>query len=348
MEDSKGAASVKPRRVGFQLPSGKGSARSSSIDSSRRDSARAETVVVQQPGAVSPAVAALSITTPRTPRIIEESSQDGDRSASTGTPSEQQPSQELVVAGSPSTPRRKELRTIFVEAIYKTIQATWTSLLQAGHHPDGRGITPRRRLYYEWRIGYYYYLMHDYEAALKILENVCKCEPTILTVTDDDSSVGSRNSLVVAGKKPLSGQKSPVPTPGSGDAPSSADSKRRSSADGKKSERRKAKEGPSVYKMSVVHLTAARCRLQLFQATKLHSPHLEIAYVHYQNAIETLNYDLSTMFKLPAIFFELGKMLEVFGAFDTSLDMYGKILSGFANFRGELQVDALCCMVVFV
>jgi hypothetical protein len=100
--------------------------------------------------------------------------------------------------------------------------------------------------------------------------------------------------------------------------------------------------------MSVVHLTAARCRLQLFQATKLHSPHLEIAYVHYQNAIETLNYDLSTMFKLPAIFFELGKMLEVFGAFDTSLDMYGKILSGFANFRGELQVDALCCMVVFV
>jgi hypothetical protein len=185
---------------------------------------------------------------------------------------------------------------------------------------------------------------------VSVLENVCKCVPTISMVipgTGDNDSMSSSNSGQSHHRKqtgtpeamvtlmhqtasgPRRGSISPTKPNGSPSKPDSSPSKVRTS-------KQRVKEVEErVYPLSIVHLTAARCRVQLFNITCLHSPHLELAYKHYQNAIETLAYDLSTMFKLPVIFFELGRMLEVFGAFDLAIEMYGKILAGFPNYRGK-------------
>ena len=97
----------------------------------------------------------------------------------------------------------------------------------------------------------------------------------------------------------------------------------------------KKREGgeESLHKDSNVHLCAARCCVQMFLETKLHY-HLENAYRHYQNSIETLKVDLYTMFRLPAILLEFGRMLEYYGAFEAALDLYTRILTQFPNFRG--------------
>ena len=89
----------------------------------------------------------------------------------------------------------------------------------------------------------------------------------------------------------------------------------------------------SLNKDSNVHLCAARCCVQMFLETKLHY-HLENAYRHYQNSVETLKVDLYTMFRLPAILLEFGRMLEYYGAFEAALDLYTRILTQFPNFRG--------------
>lgn len=89
----------------------------------------------------------------------------------------------------------------------------------------------------------------------------------------------------------------------------------------------------SVHKNSNVHLCAARCCVQLFLLTKSHY-HLENAYRHYQNSIERLPVDLVTMFKLPTILLEFGRMLEYYGAFESALDLYSRILTNFPNYRG--------------
>lgn len=89
---------------------------------------------------------------------------------------------------------------------------------------------------------------------------------------------------------------------------------------------------------SLVHQTAGRCACQLFHATSQHS-HLERAYIHYQNAVETMVINLYTMFKLPLLLLEFGRVMEYYGAFEAAHDIYGRILKGFPNFRGYF--DAL-------
>jgi tetratricopeptide (TPR) repeat protein len=89
---------------------------------------------------------------------------------------------------------------------------------------------------------------------------------------------------------------------------------------------------------SHVHQTAGRCAVQLFKESQQHS-YLEYAYVHYQNAVQTMVMNLYTMFKLPLLLLEFGRVLEDYGAFEAANDVYARILSGFPNFRGYF--DAL-------
>lgn len=49
--------------------------------------------------------------------------------------------------------------------------------------------------------------------------------------------------------------------------------------------------------------------------------------------------NLYTMFKLPQLLLEFGRVLEDYGAFEAANDVYGRILAGFPNFRGYF--DAL-------
>lgn len=82
-----------------------------------------------------------------------------------------------------------------------------------------------------------------------------------------------------------------------------------------------------------VHLTTARCCVQLFLLTRSHY-HLEQAYYHFTNSIETMTVGLATMFTLPAVLLEFGRMLEHYGAFTAALELYTKIITNFPNFRG--------------
>jgi hypothetical protein len=82
-----------------------------------------------------------------------------------------------------------------------------------------------------------------------------------------------------------------------------------------------------------VHLTTARCCVQLFLLTRSHY-HLDQAYYHFTNSIETMSVGLATMFTLPAVLLEFGRMLEHYGAFQAALELYTKIITNFPNFRG--------------
>ena len=62
--------------------------------------------------------------------------------------------------------------------------------------------------------------------------------------------------------------------------------------------------------------------------------HLESAYHHFQHSIETLTMDLSAMHFLPIIFYEFARMLELFGSFEASLELYSRILTNFPMYRG--------------
>lgn len=98
-------------------------------------------------------------------------------------------------------------------------------------------------------------------------------------------------------------------------------------------EKRENGDPEYLYPNSNAHLTAGRCCVRLFFEQKSHY-HLENAYRHYQNAVDTMTVDLSTMFRLPALLLEFGRVLEHYGAFEPSIEVYSKILSGFPNFRG--------------
>lgn len=89
---------------------------------------------------------------------------------------------------------------------------------------------------------------------------------------------------------------------------------------------------------SWVHQVTGRCASQLFYKT-MELKYLERAYTHYQNAVQTMVANLFTMFKLPLLLLEFGRVLEDYGAFQAANDLYTRILTGFPNFRGYF--DAL-------
>ena len=90
---------------------------------------------------------------------------------------------------------------------------------------------------------------------------------------------------------------------------------------------------PAIHSNSAVHLTTARCCVQLFHFTSSHY-HLENAHKHFQNAIETMSMDLSAMMRLPGILYEFGRMLEFYGSFSSALEMYTRIVTNFPMYRG--------------
>jgi tetratricopeptide (TPR) repeat protein len=90
--------------------------------------------------------------------------------------------------------------------------------------------------------------------------------------------------------------------------------------------------------VSFINQTTGRCAVYLFRKSQQHS-YLERAYVYYQNAVQNMAINLYTMFKLPLLLLEFGRVLEDYGAFEAANDVYSRILSGFPNFRGYF--DAL-------
>ena len=168
-------------------------------------------------------------------------------------------------------------------------------------------LDDKEKLHLDWRLGLNLYRSHKYFDAINILEKVCN-----------------------NGKLPKPKE----------DKNAKQDKTKKKSIH----EEEEEEEEDSVHPESDVHLTAARCCVQLFKQTKSHY-HLEHAYRHYTNSVETLHIGLATMFKLPTILLEFGKMLEDYGALQPALDIYGRILTSFPNSRIYFDAMYRCAIV---
>ena len=90
-----------------------------------------------------------------------------------------------------------------------------------------------------------------------------------------------------------------------------------------------------------VHLLAGRCCVKMFLASAAHY-HLENAYKHYQNCIESMtvpnSWEQKTTLRLPVVLHELGHLMEHYGAFSSAIDIYTRIMTEFHNYRGYFDV----------
>ena len=96
---------------------------------------------------------------------------------------------------------------------------------------------------------------------------------------------------------------------------------------------RKSKGLEITQTLSFKNLVTARCCLFLFYETKDHK-YLKQSYNYYQTSIETMEYDLFAMFRLPMILLEFGRVMEHYGSFEPALGLYSRVLANFPNFRG--------------
>lgn len=87
-----------------------------------------------------------------------------------------------------------------------------------------------------------------------------------------------------------------------------------------------------------IHLTIGRAAVQLYLIDFTHK-WLEVAQQHYELAVQFIKFDLSAMIVVPTVLLEYGRVLEMYNSFDSSLDVYGRILTNFPTFRGYF--DAL-------
>ena len=115
-----------------------------------------------------------------------------------------------------------------------------------------------------------------------------------------------------------------------------------------KEKRRRAKQGLAepeegeeeldlLHKDYKVHYWAGMCCLRLFETSKQHY-HLDKAYAHLTHSVECMTvprpgYDLSTMLRLPTVLLQLGRVYEGYGAHDSALQMYSKIMQEYPHCR---------------
>lgn len=87
-----------------------------------------------------------------------------------------------------------------------------------------------------------------------------------------------------------------------------------------------------------IHQTVGRAAVCLFLQDRCPA-HLELAHAHYGQAASSLVLGLDTMLELPKLLNEFGVALELYGAFESAMDVYARVLVNFPTFRGYF--DAL-------
>jgi len=207
------------------------------------------------------------------------------------------------------------------------------------------------------RIGHAHYQLGDYYKALSFFERVCLNEA--LVEENEDQKAKRLKAEQVArdlakveelqkrlNTKKLKGRKAEEMRQ------AELDKQVRLAKEAKaaeKEKRRKAKLGQSdpeeeeeeeidpSSKDYRVHLMAGRCCMRLFDLTKQHY-HLDKAYAHLTHSVECMTvprpgYDMSTMLRLPVVLLELGRVYEGYGAHNSALEMYSKIMQEYPHSR---------------
>ena len=97
-----------------------------------------------------------------------------------------------------------------------------------------------------------------------------------------------------------------------------------------------------IYKITFyrVYLTMGRASVQLFLANH-DIKYLEDGYKFYQEAIGMVYME----FIIPDVLSEFGRLLEHYGAFEASLEMYHRLLSNFPSYKFTTQVMLRSAMV---
>ena len=98
-----------------------------------------------------------------------------------------------------------------------------------------------------------------------------------------------------------------------------------------------------IHPNSDVHLTAARCAMKLYALNGAHE-HLDVAYRHYSNAIQQLEIHISIA-RLPGVLHEFATMMEQYGSYDASLDLYRRVLTTFPYYKGYFEIMYRSAMV---
>jgi tetratricopeptide (TPR) repeat protein len=83
---------------------------------------------------------------------------------------------------------------------------------------------------------------------------------------------------------------------------------------------------------STIHQIIGRAASRKFLDEKSHN-NLELAYQHYQCAVDCMIVSLSAMIELPNLFVEFGVVLELYGAFEAAMAIYSKVLTRFPTCR---------------
>tara|TARA_A100001015_G_scaffold310979_1_gene413328 strand:+ start:8388 stop:11726 length:3339 start_codon:yes stop_codon:yes gene_type:complete len=94
----------------------------------------------------------------------------------------------------------------------------------------------------------------------------------------------------------------------------------------------------------IVHLTLARCCVEMFKETHQHY-HLEVAYKAYTMSVERMPAGLIALFQLPPVLYEFAIMMELYGAFESALEIYSKLLTKFPTWRGYFDAMYRCALV---
>lgn len=97
----------------------------------------------------------------------------------------------------------------------------------------------------------------------------------------------------------------------------------------------KVRRKTTVYEVTLkskIHQTIGRAATCKFLEDKNHE-YLQLAYRHYQHAVDCMIVELSTMMELPNLLIEFGIVLEYYGAFEAAMTVYSRILTQFPTCR---------------
>ena len=87
------------------------------------------------------------------------------------------------------------------------------------------------------------------------------------------------------------------------------------------------------YDMMWIRIYSCRCWMNLYFSTGAHSC-LEKAHIYFEVAVENMQLDLYAMFTVPNLLLDLGRSMEFYGSFKSSMETYSKIITNFPNFKG--------------
>ena len=85
--------------------------------------------------------------------------------------------------------------------------------------------------------------------------------------------------------------------------------------------------------VSAFNLCMGKVCLELYYETRDRS-YLSYSYYYNQRGVETMRFDIYAMFKLPEVLQYFGRVMEHYGAFEASMEVYNKILTNYPNYRG--------------